>query len=279
MIQRFVAPTTSHITGISDVRAQILALLITAFSVLGGCLSSPNIRTETAKDEMIAIRARAESGDADSQYLVGIAYSMGSGGYDENYEKAATWFLRAAEQGHTDATYQVGWMLQNGNGFLMNERRAVEWFLKAAEKGSPEAMYSLGEAYLDGAGVNIDYVLARQYFEKAIEKGDVIAYRGLGTIYLEGLGVERDVSKAREVWLHGAKNGCYGCAHRLGILYRDGIGVERNSVAALSWFLVATSKYDMRSAEIDRDSLVHVLSELEKTQAKSLADTWMSKKK
>ncbi len=49
------------------------------------------------------LKAKAENGDMESQYQLALSYQSGSGiGKDE--KKAALWFMRAATQGHAEAS-------------------------------------------------------------------------------------------------------------------------------------------------------------------------------
>ena len=53
------------------------------------------------------LRARANAGAADSQFLLGQAYYNGQG-VPQDYEQAVAWYRKAAEQGDADAQFSLG---------------------------------------------------------------------------------------------------------------------------------------------------------------------------
>ena len=64
--------------------------------------------------------------------------------------EAAKWYRKAAEQGHSEAQYQLGECYYCGHGVDKDYNEAVKWFRKAAEQGNSDAQYTLdmlGEEY------------------------------------------------------------------------------------------------------------------------------------
>jgi len=57
---------------------------------------------------------RAEAGDADAQYLLGLAFDEGRGGTEDDVE-AARWYALAAEQGHAAAQNNLGLLYHAGS--------------------------------------------------------------------------------------------------------------------------------------------------------------------
>lgn len=62
-----------------------------------------------------------------------------------NQEKAAWWFKLAAEQGHTQAQYNLGLCYMNGWGVEKHPQHAMQWFLEANKKGYRKAAEKLEE--------------------------------------------------------------------------------------------------------------------------------------
>lgn len=61
----------------------------------------------------------------------------------QDYEQAAKWFRKAAEQGHGDSASNLAVCYERGLGVPQDLEQAVYWDRKAAEKGedkSPEAL-------------------------------------------------------------------------------------------------------------------------------------------
>ena len=60
-------------------------------------------------------RQAAEQGDAEAQFLLGLAHTGGEGVPEDDAE-AVRWFLMAAEQGHAGAQYRLGLAYGTGEG-------------------------------------------------------------------------------------------------------------------------------------------------------------------
>jgi TPR repeat protein/CHAT domain-containing protein len=90
-----------------------------------------------------AIVEKAERGDAEAQYNLGMMYYFGEG-VTQNDIEAAKWFRKAAQQGHADAQFSLGGMYYLGEGVTQNDVEAAKWFRKAAEQGHADAYGSLG---------------------------------------------------------------------------------------------------------------------------------------
>ena len=95
---------------------------------------------------------------------------IGDLGFAKDYEKAATWMLKSAEQGNAAAQNIVGDMYYQGKGFLLNTRRAFQWYEKSASQGYAEAYCNLGDLYYRGYGTKKDYVKAKENFERGQKK-------------------------------------------------------------------------------------------------------------
>lgn len=81
--------------------------------------------------------------------------------------KAAQWYHKAAEQGHTEAQYNLGVRYKKGKGVQQNPREAVRWWLKAAEQSHAEAQFNLGIASVLGEGILQSTSAAVDWFYKS----------------------------------------------------------------------------------------------------------------
>jgi TPR repeat protein len=72
---------------------------------------------EMAKKRFEETKAKAEKGEAVSQYNLGVMYDNGRG-VPKDYKEAVKWFRKAAEQGHAKAHFNLGVM------YLQWRRRA-----------------------------------------------------------------------------------------------------------------------------------------------------------
>lgn len=69
-----------------------------------------------------------------------------------------------AEQGNADCAYNLGIVLQHGDGTARNPRQALHWFKAAAERGDKPAAYQAGLMLLNGDGVPADADEAHRWF-------------------------------------------------------------------------------------------------------------------
>ena len=120
-------------------------LLVLSVLFLGGCF--PGLQkaksTSNAADSVEQIRAKAALGDASAQFNIGVMYYEGQG-VQQDYNQAAGWYGKAAEQGDAKAQTNLGMMYEKGQGVPQGYSQAVAWYRKAAEQGSLVAQYNLG---------------------------------------------------------------------------------------------------------------------------------------
>lgn len=80
----------------------------------------------------------ARKGDPDGQYDLGAKYIKGKS-VPKNPERAAYWWLKAAEQGHVQAEFGLGLLYESGNGVPQNLVEARKWFQLAHDHGEEMA--------------------------------------------------------------------------------------------------------------------------------------------
>ena len=90
-------------------------------------------------------------------------------GVAKSYEKAAEWYLKAAEQGNVDAQERLGRMYSSGYGVAKSHEKSAEWYRKAAEQGSVHAQSILVVMYQTGYGVVSSLEHAAEWCRKAAE--------------------------------------------------------------------------------------------------------------
>lgn len=90
--------------------------------------------TPQGSDQFQKYLVKAQAGDMDAQYNLGIMYYHGEG-VDRDHEQALKWFHLAAEQNDPEAQYNLGFMYGRGEGAKKNHRMSMEWFQKAASQG------------------------------------------------------------------------------------------------------------------------------------------------
>ena len=64
-------------------------------------------------------------------------------GFDEDKKNAAEYYLQAANAGHAEAQYSLGYMYRYGEGVNRDLHKAREWYEKAAKQGHAKARQHL----------------------------------------------------------------------------------------------------------------------------------------
>ncbi|MBQ9390532.1 MAG: sel1 repeat family protein [Synergistaceae bacterium] len=76
-------------------------------------------------------------------------YELGDKFYDaKNYEEAAYWYRKSAEQVYAEAQYNLGYMYENGKVVARDLQEARKWYGKATTQGDTDAQNKLKR--LDG---------------------------------------------------------------------------------------------------------------------------------
>ena len=156
-----------------------------------------------------------------------------------------------AENGDADAQYRLGLMFANEDGVPLSPTEAVDWYRKAAEQGHVQAQIHLGECYLAGTGVSAEPAKAARWFMSAAEKGDVASQNRVGAMFDLGLGLPQDPLDASVWYRRAAERGLAEAQSNLGSLYVTGRGVPRDLVEAFKWLSLADKQgYQRDSAKL-----------------------------
>jgi|TARA_B110000908_G_C9920782_1_gene299580 TPR repeat protein len=103
---------------------------------------------------------------------VSADYSSGLNAYKkENYLKALVEWLPLAEQGVSQAQYNLAGMYTKGYGVKIDDAKAVYWYNKAAEQGHSRSQYNLGVMYLSGTGTQKSIEDAKYWLHLAYDSG------------------------------------------------------------------------------------------------------------
>lgn len=87
---------------------------------------------------------KAEDGDTNAQYRVGLNYLKGQEGFKQDIGLALLWLEKAANNGEVKSQYQLGTLFQKGQGVEKSNSTAIMWYRKAANQGHREARKRLG---------------------------------------------------------------------------------------------------------------------------------------
>jgi TPR repeat protein len=117
--------------------------------------------------------------------------------YDEGAERDAL-LLKAGELGTLEAQGDLGALYATEDWMGPHDAvRGAEWHLRAAERGHAEAQYSLGFMYLRGEGVTADSSTGLDWLRRSAGQGDESAIRLLADVYRDGhFGIPADAVEA-----------------------------------------------------------------------------------
>ncbi|QSH95232.1 tetratricopeptide repeat protein [Treponema phagedenis] len=153
---------------------------------------------------------RAEQGDAESQYKLGLMYYNGEG-TEVDKEKALYWYTKAAEQGVVKAQTRLGCMYADEEAPPVDKKQKLEQYTKDAEQGHMHHQWLLGYVYDIGKlvahlpwtsdeskapTITVDKENALYWYTKAAEQDHVVAQYRLAQMYEHGDGIAIDKEKA-----------------------------------------------------------------------------------
>ncbi len=192
-------------------------------------------------------RAKAETGDADAQWGLGVCFAYGYW-VDADAVEAFKWYRKAAEQGLAEAQRSLGDCYRGGEGVAKDLEQAVKWYRKAAEQGHAGGRSRLGSCYFYGYGVEKSIEVGISFWRKAAEGGDSFAQTKLGDCYCHGDGVRQDYGEAVSWYRKAAGRGyALDAQFNLGVCYLKGNGVAKDSVEAVKWFRTAATQNHARA--------------------------------
>jgi hypothetical protein len=98
----------------------------------------------------------------------------------------------SAEQGDTEAQFNMGNLYYSGRGVPQSYGDAVTWYIKAAEKGHSYAQFNLGLIYYamanakESRGLDASYKKAVKWLYMAAKQGDAGALSMLEGLKMDG---------------------------------------------------------------------------------------------
>lgn len=102
------------------------------------------------KESMNLLIEAGERGSVVAQRELGACFATGDWIGEKDEAKAIEWYTVAAEQGHAESQYDLGFMLLLGEGTDKNTLKGMEWLIKAAEQGNDSACGLLADIYDEG---------------------------------------------------------------------------------------------------------------------------------
>jgi len=133
------------------------------------------------------MEALAKEDYADAQCFLGFCYKKGGLGVSQDDDLAASWFRKAAEQGHAEALGNMSplerrYMEARQYDCARQYDKAAPLYQALAEEGHAQAQCSLGYYHVYSVSIAGTYAEAVKWFRKAAEQGNEHAREWLGQI-------------------------------------------------------------------------------------------------
>jgi hypothetical protein len=125
-----------------------------------------------------SLEDRAIRGEANAQYQLGKRY-FDNALCPRDYEQAARFIRKSADQGYAKAQTGLGLLYENGLGVPKNYTEAVKWLRRGADQGSSVAQNELGVMYARGRGLTRNLEEAAKWCRLAAAQGSQIAKKNL----------------------------------------------------------------------------------------------------
>ena len=230
---------------------------------------------------MKEVKAAAEKGDVNAQYLLATAILEGkhrlglemetidmewdlkalaqgvsifespAAGRDE--KKVLSAFRNFAEKGFYPAQRAMAEMLSQ-----QNKPEALEWCRKAAGQGDSISQYNLGRSYLEGEFGQADPEMALKYWELSAAQGNTVALKDLGLFWKDGLNGKTDIAKAVKYFISAVEKGNTPAAYILGEIYSEGrYGIPVDHKLAAKFFREAAKQEKNVAIQIKRTAELH----------------------
>ena len=128
----------------------------------------------------------AERGEAESQFILGLAHRDGWDGSLRTGTIAAKWFELAEELGDQRSAFVLSLLQKENDRVEKDAAKAVKLLGLAAEQGDNYARVILGDMLLEGDGVPADWRTGAELIKKSASVGFAPAQFRLGLIYMVG---------------------------------------------------------------------------------------------
>lgn len=234
-------------------RAALRALLIGLILATGTPALAQQLLTERPQGDVEAARQRAQQGDAQAQYELGLALMARND--EASLTEARDWLRRSMQAGNVEAQNGYAGLLLNGAGGPRDEVEGRRLLLDAARRGSTGANFTLSEAYLRGAdGFERNPAKAFEHMRAAANSpGPSHGFPEwrLGMMHLRGIGTPVNEAEAYRWVVRSSELGHPRGMISRAVMLATGEGVAEDAAAARTWY--------ERASRTGSDSVPHAL--------------------
>jgi len=183
-----------------------------------------------------------------------LKFQEGYPGANINYQKALTWYMKAAELNHAGAQYAIATIhamtWQNGREVRPNVDEAMNWYRKAADNGNGDAMYALYRIYTYGWSsdgrmfVNANKNEAAKWYDKYSKALNEDRNPLLVRADELSNGNKKQKEERVRLLLEAAEQNDVDAMNLLGRAYEEGQGVKKDRIEATKWYRRAAENGD-----------------------------------
>ena len=167
------SPTTEVSQMLTAIRRHVENEVPEAIQELAGIYRSGGFGIAKNDKKAAKLHKRAaELGDVDAMNSLGLLLDAGRG-VKLDKKKAMRWYRAAADRGHAMAQFNLAVSLRAGGPETQQE--SVEYLTRAAQQGFTEAEYNLGLIYGKGEIMEPDVDEAKRWLRRAAAKGYELA--------------------------------------------------------------------------------------------------------
>lgn len=165
------------------------------------------------KQAIQKLEERADGGDVDAMYKLGMAHVVGC---VYNPERGVTILKAASNAGHVESQRQLARFLYSFDEVRPDWPQSLELASELADRGNLEMQLLAATLYQSGGrGIKRDLEKSLTLAKGAAERGHAPANVFVGDMYKHGMGVERDSSRALEWYQKGHDAGDANAASKI----------------------------------------------------------------
>ncbi|MEZ5003551.1 MAG: tetratricopeptide repeat protein [Chitinophagales bacterium] len=193
-------------------------------------------------------------------------------------EAAIPILQQAADAGHAEAQFNLGYCYYAGIAVEQNYEKAIELISKSADRGFNEAIFQMMINYASGNGVEQDYDKAFEFALKCAANDDETCIWNVINCYYDGIGVARDVNQVM-IWsirlakMENPDNAVKrehitSSRFQLAYMYKEGTDIEQDLYKSYQWFLV----YNESKSDFPSEQQEHVIQDIEALEEQLTVD-------
>jgi uncharacterized protein len=188
------------------------------------------------ENDLLRLTPKAQDGDVETQYILGLALSFGTKKLKRNLDVGAQWLESSAKAGFAPAQNALAMLLLEGPSSLRDQARGIHLLEAAAAQDYGLAQMNLGRRYVHGEDVPANPQRGLELLRAAIDQRHLRAYMFLAFAYAGGMGVDKDLTQAQNLLRICAAQGEAQCQLWLGSYLDNGWGSPVDHALAADWY-------------------------------------------